>query len=151
MRSSFTVRTTQQLVVQWWGSPDVTAHGRNGPWLIRPTAGRYGPRSQRCLPEHRRRPPRCLASLVVAAALAVTDTYDGYERCSLTDLMDMYTYMSDNSYQYHTVVLVTIIISRRIDRGISNWSVSSVPAVRIVRAVWVMGRIVWTPWWVVCP
>ena len=53
--------------------------------------------------------------------------------------------MSDNSYQYHTVVLVTIIISRHIDRGISNWSVSSVPAVRIVRAVWVMGRIVWTP------
>ena len=50
--------------------------------------------------------------------------------------------MSDNSYQYHTVVLVTIIISRRIDRGISNWSV---PAVRIVWAVWVMGRIVWTP------
>ena len=49
--------------------------------------------------------------------------------------------MSDN-YQYHTVLLVTIIISRRIDRGISNWSV---PAVRIVRAVWVMGRIVWTP------
>ena len=33
-------------------------------------------------------PPRCLASLV-----AVTDTYDGYERCSLTDLMDMYTCM----------------------------------------------------------
>ena len=99
-------------------------------------------------------PPRCLASLVlvVAAALAVTDTYDGYERCSLTDLMDMYTCMSDNSYQYHTVpvvlpiVLVTsIIISRRIDRGISNWTVSSAPAVRIIRAVWVMGRIVWTP------
>ena len=72
-------------------------------------------------------PPRCLASLVVvAAALAVTDTYDGYERCSLTDLMDMYTSMSDNSYQYHTVVLpivlplvtttsITIIISRRIE------------------------------------
>ena len=42
--------------------------------------------------------------------------------------------MSDNSYQYHTVVLVTIniIISRHIDRGrpISNWSV---PVVRIVR------------------
>ena len=38
--------------------------------------------------------------------------------------------MSDTSYQYHTVVLVTIIISRRIDRGISNWSVSSVTAVR---------------------
>ena len=50
-------------------------------------------------------PPRCLASLV-----AVTDTYDGYERCSLTDSMDMYTCMSDN--QYHCVVLVTIIISR---------------------------------------
>ena len=31
------------------------------------------------------------------AWLAVTDTYDGYERCSLTDLMDMYTCMSDNS------------------------------------------------------
>ena len=40
--------------------------------------------------------------------------------------------MSDNSYQYHTVVLVTIIISRRIDRGISNWSVD-LPTVRIVR------------------
>ena len=40
--------------------------------------------------------------------------------------------MSDNSYQYHTVVLVTIIISRHIDRGISNWSVD-LPAVRIVR------------------
>ena len=64
---------------------------------------------------------------------------------SLTDLMEMYTCMSDNSYQYHTVVLVTIIISRRIDRGISNWSVSSVPVVRIVWAVWVMGRIVWIP------
>ena len=42
----------------------------------------------------------------------------------------MHACMSDNSYQYHCVVLVTIIISRRIDRGISNWSV---PAVRIVR------------------
>ena len=38
--------------------------------------------------------------------------------------------MSDNSYQYHTVVLVTIIISRCIDRGISN---GSVPTASIVR------------------
>ena len=125
---------------------------RYGPRTKRPTdetaPGRYGPlqddtdRGHRgAYPSTATVPPQCLASLVVAAALAVTDTYDGYERCSLTDLMDMYTCMSDNSYQYHTVVLVTIIIYL----GISNWSVSSVPAVRIVRAVWVMGRIVWTP------
>ena len=41
--------------------------------------------------------PRCLARLV-----AVTDTYDGYEHCSLIDFMDMYYVdlilcMSDNS------------------------------------------------------
>ena len=114
--------------------------------------GRYGPLQDDTDRGHRGAypstapvPPQCLASLVVAAALAVTDTYDGYECCRLTDLMDMYTCMSDYSYQYHTVVLVTIIISRCIDRGISNWSVSSVPAVCIIRAVWVMGRIVWTP------
>ena len=46
---------------------------------------------------------------------------------------------AETGYQYHTVVLVTIIISRRIDRGISNRSVSA------VHIVWVMGRIVWTP------
>ena len=44
-------------------------------------------------PSHR---GACLASLEVV--VAVTDTYDSYERCSLTDLMDMNTYMSDNSY-----------------------------------------------------
>ena len=59
--------------------------------------------------------------------------------CSLTDLMDMYVCQIIVT---HTVVLVTIILSRRIDRGISN---GSVPVVRIVRAIWVMGRIVWTP------
>ena len=119
---------------------DETAPGRYGPLQDDTDRGHRG-----AYPSTAAVPPRCLASLVVVAALAVTDTYDGYERCSLTDLMDMYTCMSDNSYQYHTVVLVTIIISRCIDRGISNWSVSSVPAVRIVRAIWVMGRIIWTP------
>ena len=107
-----------------YGSPDRTAHGRYGPRPIRPTAEtggeirpRHRPPSQGCLPEHD----------TWRLCHDTTPTHDGYECCSLTDLMDMYTCMSDNSYQYHTVVLVTIIISRRIDRGMSNWSI---PAVR---------------------
>ena len=76
---------------------------RYGPRTKRPTdetaPGRYGPlqddtdRGHRgAYPSTAAVPPRCLASLVlvVVAALAVTDTYDGYEHCRLTDLMDMY-------------------------------------------------------------
>ena len=62
--------------------------------LRRPTdetaPGRYSPlqddtdRAHRgAYPSTAAVPPRCLASLVVVAALAVTDTYDGYERCRL--------------------------------------------------------------------
>ena len=69
---------------------DDTAHGRYGP--LRRPAEKWdrdtGHLHRGAYPSTAAAPPRCLASLVVLV-VAVTDTYDGYECCSLTDLMDM--------------------------------------------------------------
>ena len=80
-----------QPLLQWdrqtLRTTDDTDHGRYGP-LRRPAEKwdrHTGHLHRGAYPSTAAVPPRCLASLV-----AVTDTYDGYERCSLTDLMDMY-------------------------------------------------------------
>ena len=78
--------------------------------LIETIARRYGPRTIRTTADtahcgDRRRnetatpatltevPTRAPPPSHRGAWLAVTDTYDGYERCSLTDLMDMYMHV----------------------------------------------------------